>query len=283
MSNFKYGVAEFDAFARSCPYFDPASPVNNGYGCNHKEQEETDDYEPVDPDEEGEDLDGYKAGTYGKCHCWSCPIGMEAEEEDISKPEVFWDGLTPDPEAMENEYLMVPMHESVGANAETIDAWTRYQAYLNRYNKTWMPKDALKPFIVVQEPAQEPTDQDIAAVMFHLGYEVAAGATAAARNLRKKTGDEVLSMAKDYASEAKNAEIQPANLADFVTDKINHDKRLDPMRIVTCECEKCGTVFGVCYHADGSYEYANAPCECEADFRPINGEPSISEWLETLF
>ena len=49
------------------------------------------------------------------------------------------------------------------------------------------------------------------------------------------------------------------------------------------ECEKCGEEFRVRYLHDGSYEYLEFPCGCEAEYHPINGEPSISEWLESLF
>lgn len=53
-------------------------------------------------------------------------------------------------------------------------------------------------------------------------------------------------------------------------------------RVVMQECQQCGKLFPVRYFEDGTYEYAGETCECEAEFEPINGEPSISEWLENL-
>ena len=48
------------------------------------------------------------------------------------------------------------------------------------------------------------------------------------------------------------------------------------------ECTCCGKIFSVRYLENGNIEYTDEPCECESDFEPISGEPSISEWMETL-
>ena len=48
------------------------------------------------------------------------------------------------------------------------------------------------------------------------------------------------------------------------------------------ECSECGKRFLLLYWDDGSYEYLEEPCECEASFRPTDGELSISEWLEKI-
>jgi len=45
-------IVRFEEFAYVCPYSTAETEVNNGYGCNHPEQDET---------EEGQ----------GKCYCWS--------------------------------------------------------------------------------------------------------------------------------------------------------------------------------------------------------------------
>lgn len=259
---YHYGLAEWDGFVASCPYYDGISPVNGGYGCTHPNQEE------LTEADDGE--------VYGECHCYCCPFGTGACPDDIQEAEeagIYLDDNNPESDEVDGNYLIIPIPEAT-------EAWVRYQKYMNRYNLSWKREDALEPFDM---PSGEPTDQDVANVMFHLGYEVAAGATAAARNLRKKTGDEVLALAREYAKAAKAMGKGDMSLADFVTDRINHDKRLNPARVVTCECAKCGNVFDVLYMADGSYAYANEPCECNADFHPINGEPSISEWLESLF
>lgn len=52
--------------------------------------------------------------------------------------------------------------------------------------------------------------------------------------------------------------------------------------IVMQQCTQCGKMFPLRYFEDGTLEYISDTCNCEADFEPINGKPSISEWLETL-
>ena len=46
------------------------------------------------------------------------------------------------------------------------------------------------------------------------------------------------------------------------------------------ECEKCGHRFSVRYYTTGDIEYVGIPCTCEAPYHPVDGEPSIGEWLE---
>lgn len=53
-------------------------------------------------------------------------------------------------------------------------------------------------------------------------------------------------------------------------------------KIVMQACACCGEIFSVRYLENGNIEYMDEPCECESDFEPISGEPSISEWMETL-
>ncbi len=53
-------------------------------------------------------------------------------------------------------------------------------------------------------------------------------------------------------------------------------------KIVEQECENCGNRFYLKYFEDGSYEYISPTCDCESEFHPINGEPSISQWLQFL-
>ena len=54
------------------------------------------------------------------------------------------------------------------------------------------------------------------------------------------------------------------------------------------ECEACGRRFKVQYVTTIGrikkfrYEYVDTPCECDAAFHPVDGAPSISEWLEQL-
>ena len=55
---------------------------------------------------------------------------------------------------------------------------------------------------------------------------------------------------------------------------------MDNTRIVIQECTCCNKRFPVKYFENGNYEYMSKPCECESDFKPIAGEPSISEWIK---
>lgn len=48
------------------------------------------------------------------------------------------------------------------------------------------------------------------------------------------------------------------------------------------ECHSCGKRFTIRYYENGCYDYLDTPCECEDAFTPVGGEPSISEWLESL-
>ena len=51
---------------------------------------------------------------------------------------------------------------------------------------------------------------------------------------------------------------------------------------ISQECNECGKKFLVEYQEDGSYEYETEPCDCESDFSPSKGSPSMSQWLENL-
>lgn len=50
-------------------------------------------------------------------------------------------------------------------------------------------------------------------------------------------------------------------------------------KTVEQECSSCGKHFHIKYCSDGSYEYIDGVCDCLASFHPVNGEPSISEWI----
>lgn len=48
-------------------------------------------------------------------------------------------------------------------------------------------------------------------------------------------------------------------------------------------CNDCNETFTVRYWENGSYDYMDDACECEeSGFSPLNGVPSISQWLESL-
>ena len=110
-------VTVFDEFAYVCPYFTSETDANNGYGCNHPDQEET------------QNRDGKEQGC---CYCFSCPLGIEADAEDLDNPDIDWDGLCEEREVMEGEYLMVNTGED--ASLEEKEALENYIRYLNRYN-----------------------------------------------------------------------------------------------------------------------------------------------------
>ena len=53
-------------------------------------------------------------------------------------------------------------------------------------------------------------------------------------------------------------------------------------KTVEQECACCGKHFYLKYCSDGTYEYVGEVCDCEDGFYPVDGEPSISQWMETL-
>lgn len=53
-------------------------------------------------------------------------------------------------------------------------------------------------------------------------------------------------------------------------------------KIVEQECHGCGKHFYLEYCSDGTYEYIGIVCDCDADFSPVNGEPSIQEWINSI-
>lgn len=75
-------IMEINDFADECGYFYNACvekniSINNGYNCRHSDQSQ-------------------KQEGIGKCYCWSCPLGYEADEEDFKNPEIDNDGYTLD-------------------------------------------------------------------------------------------------------------------------------------------------------------------------------------------
>lgn len=79
----------FDMFAGNCKYFDGNSDVNNGYGCTHQDQEE-------------------KRDGKGCCFCFSCPLGVPADEESFEETDIDWDG-TEKEDVGEDDYIIVSM------------------------------------------------------------------------------------------------------------------------------------------------------------------------------
>ena len=52
--------------------------------------------------------------------------------------------------------------------------------------------------------------------------------------------------------------------------------------VVEQACSRCGHEFIVQYNEDGTYGYLSQVCDCEAEFYPLDGLPSITEWLESV-
>ena len=79
----------FDHFVAKCDYFNGETDANNGYGCNHPEQEEQ--------------CDGQ-----GCCYCFSCPLGYPADEESLLERDIVWTDGRPEADGMEEDsYIIV--------------------------------------------------------------------------------------------------------------------------------------------------------------------------------
>lgn len=111
----------FDEFASCCPFLNSETDVNNGYGC---------EYEKNDEVESGEEM--------ARCYCFSCPLGVEAEQEDLEEPttEIDWDGLCEDGDVSESEYLLVDIGED--ASEDEKQSLNSYEKYMHRYDKKWL-------------------------------------------------------------------------------------------------------------------------------------------------
>lgn len=81
-------IINIDELACICGYFTGATEANNGYGCNHPEQEE---YEMLWKDEDGYTYRGYEDDEskpktkQGKCYSFSCPICGRCFLEDVEE------------------------------------------------------------------------------------------------------------------------------------------------------------------------------------------------------
>lgn len=104
----------FDEFSGCCPYFN-FTDENSRYGCKHSKQSEK--------DENGK----------GLCYCFSCPLGTEAEQEDLDESDAIdWDGLCEGGEVEEGEILLLDANED--APDDIKETLNNYDAYLNRYS-----------------------------------------------------------------------------------------------------------------------------------------------------
>lgn len=118
----------FDEFAYTCPYAYSYEDecINGYYNCKHPKQEETETTE--------------NKKEIGLCYCFSCPLGIEAEQQDLPdkdspdaiEDDIDWDGLCECDEVEEGEYLLVDVGET--ATQEEQEAMYNYEMYLHRYD-----------------------------------------------------------------------------------------------------------------------------------------------------
>ena len=139
-------MCDFDTFAYACKFFTSNCRVNNGYGCTHSKQEET-------------DFDNELGREHGKCYCHSCPLGIEADAECLESTNIVFDGFNDD-EISEGEYLLVKM--GVDASNEEKQAIISYQKRLNQYNLEYWPK--LKALL------EEYPDEPLSKILFRLEH-----------------------------------------------------------------------------------------------------------------
>lgn len=71
-------IEDINIFANRCGYFynafvEKGISVNNGYNCSHLEQAE---------------IENVNGESIGRCHCFSCPLGYEADEEDFEGADI---------------------------------------------------------------------------------------------------------------------------------------------------------------------------------------------------
>ena len=124
----------FDEFSYQCPYFNSKTDANNVYGCDHKEQKEV------------EKINGIEQGC---CYCHCCPLGIEAEQEDLTEPdspdavqdEIDWDGLCEDGEVDEGEILLIRVGNDATEDEKT--ALFNYERHIHRYDKKWLDEHGI--------------------------------------------------------------------------------------------------------------------------------------------
>lgn len=139
-----YKAVDFDRFSDNCPwsYTYQKESINNGYNCSHPSQEMTEEIE-------GETV------PIGRCHCFSCPLGTAAEQQDLEPDpndtdaihgDIDWSGVTgdnerkPSPDEIgEDDVLLVP--SDTGMDSDQAEALFWYELYMNRYDNSWKDRN----------------------------------------------------------------------------------------------------------------------------------------------
>lgn len=86
----KYHIVEINDLMNHCGYGTSQTDANNGFGCNHPEQEETEEcfeidgytYRPEIVKEAKKNVEFIKK-EQGKCFPFSCPLGSHCNEQDL--------------------------------------------------------------------------------------------------------------------------------------------------------------------------------------------------------
>lgn len=120
-------VVDFDIFSmRGCPYFEPHTSVNDGYGCRHPD---CDDFEE---DDNGQDM--------GCCRLSGCPLCSTFDEDALHDLEIDKDGhKAEDFLDAQGDFIddgdHAVVYYSTDKSAAEMEALGKYQRYLCRYEK----------------------------------------------------------------------------------------------------------------------------------------------------
>lgn len=126
----------FDEFAMHCKYFKNS---NYDYECRHPKQEERDYVDDIE---------------VGQCFSCSCPLGIEAEQEDYdsNSGDIDWDGLCSDGTVPCGEYLLVDTDDN--ADADQKEVLFAYDKFMHRYDKQWLDEHDCYSWLVSNKGAK---------------------------------------------------------------------------------------------------------------------------------
>jgi len=83
-------IVELNDLCSVCGFFNKNTEINNGYGCNHPDQQETEyailkdghTFRPIGV------VYPEKAVTQGKCYSFSCPLAEECDLQDLKENDI---------------------------------------------------------------------------------------------------------------------------------------------------------------------------------------------------
>lgn len=129
MKEEKYIAMDIDSLATECPYFTGLTDANNGYGCNHPEQEEFEElYKEDGYTYRGFEDDESKPKTrQGKCYSFSCPIAFKCttiEELKEYDPDTADEIIRNNPNVNENKLdSIADTYDIMVVKEELINEW----------------------------------------------------------------------------------------------------------------------------------------------------------------